>query len=81
LRIVIIEDDAVVADTLRLYLEQAGYEAVVARNGIHGLEIACGEGVALVILDLDDSGSRSLQSVTTEINAADHDAHGANLRR
>jgi DNA-binding response OmpR family regulator len=52
LRIVIIEDDAVVADTLRLYLEQAGYEAVVARNGIHGLEIACGEGVALVILDL-----------------------------
>jgi DNA-binding response OmpR family regulator len=52
LRIVIIEDDAVVAHTLKLYLEQAGYEPVVARDGINGLEMACGEDVALVILDL-----------------------------
>ena len=52
MQIVIIEDDAVVAHTLKLYLEHAGYEPVVARDGIHGLEMACGKGVALVILDL-----------------------------
>jgi DNA-binding response OmpR family regulator len=51
-QIVIIEDDAVVAHTLQLYLEHAGYEPVVARDGMSGLERACGEEVALVILDL-----------------------------
>jgi DNA-binding response OmpR family regulator len=49
---VIIEDDTVVAQTLKLYLEHAGYEPVVARDGINGLEMACGKDVALVILDL-----------------------------
>jgi DNA-binding response OmpR family regulator len=52
LKIVIIEDDAVVAHTLKMYLEQAGHEPVVTRNGIHGLELAFGKDVALVILDL-----------------------------
>jgi len=52
LRIVIIEDDAVVAHTLKMYLEHAGYEPSVARDGINGLEMACGKDVALVILDL-----------------------------
>lgn len=48
----IIEDDAVVAHTLKLYLEQAGFEPVMARDGIHGLEMARGKDVVLVILDL-----------------------------
>jgi len=52
LRIVIIEDDAVVAHTLKLYLEQAGYEPAIARDGINGLEMASGQDVVLVILDL-----------------------------
>jgi DNA-binding response OmpR family regulator len=52
LRVVIIEDDAVVSDTLKLYLEQAGYEAIAARDGIQGLEMARAGNVALVILDL-----------------------------
>jgi DNA-binding response OmpR family regulator len=52
LRIVIIEDDAVVADSLKLYLEQAGYDPATARDGIKGLEMARGKDVALVILDL-----------------------------
>ena len=52
MRVVIIEDDAVVADTLKLYLEQAGYAAAIARDGIKGLELARGDNVALVILDL-----------------------------
>jgi DNA-binding response OmpR family regulator len=49
---VIIEDDAVVADTLKIYLEDAGYEPVVARDGIHGFELASGKDIGLVILDL-----------------------------
>jgi DNA-binding response OmpR family regulator len=52
LRIVIIEDDAVVASTLQLYLEHAGYESVIARDGIKGLAMAGSKDVALVILDL-----------------------------
>ncbi len=48
----IIEDDVVVAHTLKLYLEQAGYEPIVTRDGINGLEMAYGEDVGLVILDL-----------------------------
>jgi DNA-binding response OmpR family regulator len=52
LQIVIIEDDAVVAGTLKVYLEQAGYQPVIIRDGIAGLEVASGNNVALVILDL-----------------------------
>lgn len=52
MRIVIVEDNAVVAHTLQVYLEHAGYEPVIARDGISGLEMASGEDVALVILDL-----------------------------
>lgn len=52
MRVVIIEDDAVVADTLRLYLEQAGYQVADARDGIRGLELARSCETSLVILDL-----------------------------
>jgi DNA-binding response OmpR family regulator len=51
-RIVVIEDDAVVAETLTLYLEHAGYSAVTAADGREGLALARQPGVALVILDL-----------------------------
>jgi DNA-binding response OmpR family regulator len=51
-QIVIIEDDAVVAHTLQLYLEQAGYDPLVTRDGMNGLERASGKEVGLVILDL-----------------------------
>lgn len=51
-RIVIVEDDAVVAETLTLYLEHAGYSVVTATDGREGLALARQPGVALVILDL-----------------------------
>jgi DNA-binding response OmpR family regulator len=51
-RIVIIEDDAVVAETLTLYLEHAGYSVVTAADGREGLALTRQPGVALVILDL-----------------------------
>ena len=52
MKILIVEDDAVVANTLKTYLEQAGYEPAVARDGTTGLELARGKEIALVILDL-----------------------------
>ena len=51
-RIVVIEDDAVVAETLTLYLEQAGYGVSSVRDGSSGLRLAREPGVALVVLDL-----------------------------
>ena len=47
-----IEDDAIVADTLSLYLRQAGLTVTTAGDGVRGLELARQHGVALVILDL-----------------------------
>ena len=52
MRIVIVEDDAVVADTLKLYLEQAGYVVATARDGLKGLDLARSSDTALIILDL-----------------------------
>jgi DNA-binding response OmpR family regulator len=52
LRIVVIEDDAVVADTLKVYLEHAGYKPAIFRDGTTGLAAASGMDVSLVILDL-----------------------------
>jgi DNA-binding response OmpR family regulator len=52
MKILLVEDDAVVAETLTLYLEQAGFSVIVARDGLKGLELAREAGAALVILDL-----------------------------
>ena len=50
-RVLIVEDDPVVADTLTLYLEHAGFEVVAARDGADGLEVVLRQPFALVILD------------------------------
>ena len=51
-RILIVEDDGVVAETLEAYLQQAGYEVTRVRDGREGLAIAQAGAHALVILDL-----------------------------
>jgi DNA-binding response OmpR family regulator len=52
--ILVIEDDAVVTETLTLYLEQAGFRVASAATGPAGLALASDPAadVALVILDL-----------------------------
>jgi len=50
--ILVVEDDRVVADTLRLYLEQAGFAVLLARDGPAGLDRARRPEVALVVLDV-----------------------------
>jgi DNA-binding response OmpR family regulator len=51
-RILIVEDDAIVSETLDSYLRHAGYEVERAIDGIHGLQRAQDPGIAMVILDL-----------------------------
>src|SRR2546430_17282919 len=52
MKILIIEDEATIAQVLRLYLEQATYTVLTASDGIAGLELHAREHPDLVILDL-----------------------------
>ena len=51
-RVLVIEDDHVVAETLTVYLEQAGFVVSTCRDGVSGLAAASAPDVAVVILDL-----------------------------
>ncbi len=51
-RILIIEDESVIAELERDYLELAGFEVVLAEDGDSGLKRALEEDVDLIILDL-----------------------------
>jgi DNA-binding response OmpR family regulator len=50
--ILVVEDDRVVADTLRLYFEHAGFRVLVAHDGRSGLDLALGAAPAAVVLDV-----------------------------
>jgi len=52
MKILIIEDEASIAQVLRLYLEQAGYSVRTAGDGVAGLELHAREHPDLIILDL-----------------------------
>ena len=52
MKILVIEDEANIAQLIRLYLEQAGYSVVIASDGVAGLEMHAREHPDLVILDL-----------------------------
>ena len=52
MKILVIEDEANIAQLIRLYLEQAGYTVYVASDGVAGLELHAREHPDLVILDL-----------------------------
>ena len=50
--ILVIEDDISSAKWIKIYLERAGYSAVLAHDGITGLEIARKLSPALILLDI-----------------------------
>jgi DNA-binding response OmpR family regulator len=50
--IVVIEDDANIADLLNLYLREAGYRVLLAPSGERGLELVTQHDVALAIVDI-----------------------------
>lgn len=51
-RVLVIDDDAVIADTLALILNHHGFEAVSAHSGEHGLELARQTAYDHVITDV-----------------------------
>jgi len=61
MKIVVIEDDAVVSETLTLYLEQAGLDVTVAEDGMTGLRLAAAPDVGVVVLDLMIPGIAGLE--------------------
>ena len=61
MKIVVIEDDAVVSDTIALYLQQDGFDVVTARDGVTGLQLASAADASLVVLDLMIPGLPGLE--------------------
>ncbi len=57
-KILIIEDEAKIVRTVRLYLEQAGYAVVAASDGAQGLAAFRQADPALVLLDLNLPGEQ-----------------------
>jgi DNA-binding response OmpR family regulator len=51
-RILLVDDDREIVESMRLALEAGGYETVVARDGNQGLALAERENPDLVILDM-----------------------------
>ena len=51
-RILVIEDDPQTSETIRLYLENDGFEVEIAADGPSGLESALRDSPLLVVLDL-----------------------------
>ena len=51
-KILIVEDEAHITRTLRLYLEQAGYQVVIIADGAQAMSAFRHEKPDLVILDL-----------------------------
>ena len=60
-RILIVEDDVVVAETLEVYLQQAGYDVTLVRDGRQALALVEDGAHALVVLDLMIPGMPGLE--------------------
>jgi len=70
-RVLIVEDDPIVVETLTIYLEHAGFEVIASGDGAEGLALAQAPDIAMVILDWMVSGMngpevcRRLRAVST----------------
>ena len=51
-RILVIDDDELVRDTLRAVLESSGYEVLLAADGDDGLRVFAAESAAMIITDI-----------------------------
>ena len=51
-RILLVDDDAEIVESMRTVLESRGYQILVARDGNQGLVLAEGEDPDLVVLDM-----------------------------
>lgn len=64
-RILIVEDEEHIADGLKLNLEMAGYETVVAGDGVAALEMWKQGGFDLILLDIMLPGKNGLEVCRT----------------
>ncbi len=67
-KILIVEDEASLAEILKQYLEQAGYEVEILSEGRHAVERILDVGPALVVLDLMLPGKDGL-TICREVRA------------
>lgn len=51
-RILVVEDDKDIAEVIRLYLENEGYEVLLAQDGLAGYELIRNEKINLAIVDI-----------------------------
>ena len=51
-RVLLVDDDPEIIDSMRTVLESRGYQILVARDGNQGLAMAEGDGPDLVVLDM-----------------------------
>jgi two-component system phosphate regulon response regulator PhoB len=68
-RVLIVDDDVDIAKLVSKLVEQAGYEAVVAKNGVEGMERVREDRPDLIILDIlmpKQSGIRMYRELKTE---------------
>lgn len=73
MKILIIEDDAVIRKSIVQGLTEVGHECVPARDGEKGLELALAQNPDLIILDLMLPGRPGLE-VLQELRGKGHDA-------
>ncbi len=52
MKILVVEDDVGIGNMVRRGLEESGYDVDLARDGLHGLELAERGGYGLILLDL-----------------------------
>jgi len=60
-RILIIDDDGVIRESVAVYLEDSGFEVLEAMDGFSGLDMARSEGPDLLLLDLRMPGLDGLE--------------------
>lgn len=58
MKVLLIEDEPFLADTMRRGLSEHGYAVDLARNGIRGLELAVGHQYHAILLDIMLPGMR-----------------------
>jgi DNA-binding response OmpR family regulator len=68
-RILVVDDDAQLAQLMRISLETRDYEVIIARNGIEGLERARSDKPDLVVMDVmmpEMDGFEALQKMKSD---------------
>jgi DNA-binding response OmpR family regulator len=68
--VVVVEDDANIADLVDLYLRREGFRVLLAADGDKGLELVGRESPRLVILDVGLPGSRDGFEVCRQLRSA-----------